>query len=94
MRFVNPRSIRAVTVALSAILAAPAVGVTALAAFAPAAEARPAPESFADLAERLLPAVVNISSSQTVAAHGDRPGAGPEIPKKPRCWNGLWHNYR
>lgn len=30
------------------------------------AEARPAPDGFADLAERLMPAVVNISTSQTV----------------------------
>src|SRR5262245_4112294 len=39
----------------------------ALLAFAPpAAQARSAPESFADLAETLLPAVVNISTTQTV----------------------------
>lgn len=41
--------------------------------FAPAspATARAAPESFADLAEELLPAVVNISTTQTVAASSD-----------------------
>jgi serine protease Do len=47
---------------------------------APAALAQPAP-SFADLAERLLPGVVNISSSQTVTARGDR--LGPEVPMFP-----------
>jgi len=41
--------------------------------FALAAQARPAPESFADLAEQLLPTVVNISTSQTVQR-----GQGPE----------------
>jgi serine protease Do len=46
-----------------------------------AAQARPAPDSFADLAEKLLPAVVNISSSQLVQARGDR--MGPEIPSFP-----------
>jgi serine protease Do len=34
---------------------------------APAAQARSAPESFADLAETLLPGVVNISTTQTVS---------------------------
>jgi serine protease Do len=50
---------------------------------APAAFAQPptAPTSFADLAERLLPGVVNISSSQTVAARGDQ--VGPEVPMFP-----------
>jgi serine protease Do len=40
----------------------------ALAAATPAAEARPAPESFADIAEGLLDAVVNISTSQNAPA--------------------------
>ena len=42
------------------------------------AMARPAPDSFADLAARLLPAVVNVSSSQTITAKNG-PG-GPEMP--------------
>ena len=42
--------------------------------------AHPAPDGFADLAARLLPGVVNISSSQTVSARGER---GPEIPVFP-----------
>jgi len=43
---------------------------------------RGAPESFADLAERLLPSVVNIQTTQTVQARGDR--QGPEgLPQFP-----------
>lgn len=50
----------------------------ALMMFAAAANAKSAPDSFADLAERLLPSVVNISTTQTVEA-----GKGPEIPQLP-----------
>jgi serine protease Do len=39
-----------------------------------AAQARPAPESFADLAETLLPGVVNISTTQTVNDEQATPG--------------------
>lgn len=43
-----------------------------------AVDARPAPDGFADLAERLMPAVVNISTSQTVQQRRSRgPGAPP-----------------
>jgi serine protease Do len=52
--------------------------MAALVFLAPSAQARPAPDSFADLADRLLPAVVNISSSQTVDS-----GAGIEAPEVP-----------
>jgi len=45
--------------------------------------ARSAPDSFADLAAKLLPAVVNVSSTQTVTAKNGGPGAGPEIPLFP-----------
>jgi len=48
--------------------------------FAQAAGARAVPTSFADLAERLSPAVVNISTSQTVK----RPNIGPKIPELPQ----------
>jgi serine protease Do len=44
-----------------------------------AAQARSAPESFADLAERLLPAVVNISTTQTLK----RGEGGPDLPNFP-----------
>lgn len=50
----------------------------AIAVFAMAANARSAPDSFADLAERLLPSVVNISTTQTVEA-----GKAPELPQLP-----------
>ncbi|MRG70673.1 Do family serine endopeptidase [Alphaproteobacteria bacterium HT1-32] len=43
------------------------------------AQARSAPESFADLAERLLPAVVNISTTQTIK----RGEGGPDLPNFP-----------
>jgi serine protease Do len=49
----------------------------------PQAAARPAPDSFADLAAKLLPAVVNVSSSQTITAKNGGPGAGPEMPLFP-----------
>lgn len=42
-------------------------------------QARSAPESFADLAEKLLPAVVNISTTQTVNAHGQMPEGVPDF---------------
>jgi len=42
------------------------------------AQARTAPESFADLAEKLLPSVVNISTTQTVEGR-----SGPQIPQLP-----------
>jgi serine protease Do len=45
------------------------------------AEARSAPESFADLAERLLPSVVNIQTTQTVQAGPNR--QGPDAPQFP-----------
>ncbi len=44
------------------------------------ADAAPAPDSFADLAQELLPAVVNISTTQTVER---RRFDGPEIPEFP-----------
>jgi serine protease Do len=50
-------------------------------AIAPAV-ARAAPDSFADLAARLLPAVVNVSSTQTITAKAGAP-SGPEMPMFP-----------
>lgn len=53
--------------------------------FPMAAWARPAPDSFADLAAKLLPAVVNISSTQTIkpgsGSGGDQ--LGPDMPQFP-----------
>ena len=50
----------------------------AMLATAAAAQARGTPESFADLAEELLPSVVNISTTQTVRGH-----SGIEMPQFP-----------
>ncbi len=66
-------TLRATVFALGLALAMPMA--------APPAQARVAGESFADLAEKLLPGVVNISSSQLVPARGD--GRGPEVPLFP-----------
>jgi serine protease Do len=66
---------------LCGALALPAIAPVAIAA---PAMARPAPDGFADLAARLLPAVVNISSTQNVQANGNGgPGAGPDMPMFP-----------
>ncbi|HEX3349850.1 MAG TPA: DegQ family serine endoprotease [Acetobacteraceae bacterium] len=76
-----PRPVRRLAViGVTALLAAPVLPV-----LVPAARARPAPDSFADLAATLLPGVVNISSSTSVQARADRsgPGTGPEIPMFP-----------
>lgn len=55
------------------------VGIVVLAGMLPAAAlARTAPESFADLADRLLPAVVNVSTTQVVEGN-----AGIELPQLP-----------
>ena len=63
--------------ALASVLVLPAT----LPPFVPQAAARGAPDSFADLSANLLPAVVNISSSQNVQARADR--GGPEVPTFP-----------
>ena len=50
------------------------------------AVARGAPDSFADLSAKLLPAVVNVSSTQSMQAKGNAQGgpqSGPEIPMFP-----------
>ena len=68
--------------ALATVLAAPVMAP-------PPAYARGAPDSFADLAATLQPAVVNISSTQAAQQRADRggpnggPGVGPEIPQFP-----------
>ena len=49
--------------------------------FVAPAVARGAPDSFADLSAALLPAVVNISSTQAPQARADR--GGPEVPSFP-----------
>ena len=71
---------RAVAAAVAAFLLA----VSAAVATGPAM-ARPAPDSFADLAAKLLPSVVNISTTQTLKTAGDAGGdqPGPDIPEFP-----------
>ncbi len=72
------RSLRAVALASAFVLPA------TLPPFAAPAAARGAPESFADLAGNLLPAVVNISSTQNGQARADRgERSGPEVPSFP-----------
>jgi serine protease Do len=82
MRLIRCPSARAATVAFAVALAVPlAAGVPTEPTYA-----RAAPDSFADLASKLLPAVVNISSTQTAQARAGvpgGPGAGPEIPLFP-----------
>ncbi|MCQ4158317.1 DegQ family serine endoprotease [Roseomonas sp. GC11] len=79
---------RLATLLLSATVAAAPLSTpfVALAQPAPAAPAQGSvhttPESFAPLARRLLPAVVNIQTSQTIQARGNRPDA-PEMPQAP-----------
>ena len=70
------------SVARAALLGASFTLVTPvlLSPLVPPAAARSAPDSFADLAARLLPAVVNVSSTQNVTAKGPGPSAGPEMP--------------
>jgi serine protease Do len=57
---------------------APAVAVLAI-VFTTGAQAKGAPDSFADLVDKLLPAVVNVSTTQTIK--GQRPGV--DIPQFP-----------
>jgi serine protease Do len=64
-------------------LAAPFVIIVAAALASGSAEARPTPDGFADLAARLLPSVVNISTTQTLKSDRGRERSGPEIPQFP-----------
>lgn len=59
------------------ITAALVIVLLGVASVSQIANARPAPESFADLAEKLLPSVVNISTSQMVA---ERQGPDFQFP--------------
>ena len=79
MRLPTSAFLRAALLGSVAVFSLPAVVALPLAS----AMARSAPESFADLAEKLLPAVVNISSSQTIQARNGKPDAGPDVPLFP-----------
>ena len=61
----------ACVIAIFALVALPTIG-----------DAKPAPDSFADLAAKLLPAVVNISSTQTIKA-GQDSGDDSDTPSPP-----------
>ena len=76
MRLIRNRSVRAAALAATALMALPIAAAVPLAP----AEARGSPDSFADLAQQLLPAVVNISSSTSMQIAR---GNGPEIPLFP-----------
>jgi len=52
----------------------------ALMAVSGAADAKTAPDSFADLAQELLPSVVNISTTQVIEGRG-------VLPHRPLEWN-------
>ena len=78
MRPFNFPLARATLLGLSVAMAAPMLPPVTQTAIA-----RPAPDSFADLAAKLLPAVVNISSSQVITARNGGPGAGPDMPLFP-----------
>jgi serine protease Do len=53
------------------------------AASAAQAQARSGPASFADLAEKLLPAVVNISTTQTITTHEEMQDLPPDLQLPP-----------
>ena len=61
---------------INSILAA--IVASIMIATATAAQAKAAPESFANLAQKLLPSVVNISTTQVIESR-----AGPELPQFP-----------
>ena len=81
MRLISPFA-RAATVCLSAMFA-----ISAAVTLAPApAIARGTPDGFADLAARLLPAVVNVSTTHNAQVAKGGPGgpdAGPDMPVFP-----------
>jgi serine protease Do len=77
------RSVRSILARRVAAGLAPFLVIAAAALLSAPAAARPAPDSFADLAARLLPSVVNISTTQTVKLERGREHGGPEIPQFP-----------
>ena len=81
------RTFTAVRRGLFAAVAVAAIAGPGFAQQTPAPQGRTSPPpTFADLAERLLPAVVNISTTQTIKADRNQQGdrrRGPEIPQFP-----------
>jgi len=72
-KFRNVDSRTPIATWLTALFVAVAIGLSSI-----AANAKSAPDSFADLAEKLLPSVVNISTTQVVEGRG-----GVQIPQLP-----------
>src|SRR5690606_10121751 len=68
------------TVLAMAIAGAPGTGIIQ-SAHAQSPGLSPGPAPVADVAEQLLDAVVNISTSQKVAGDGEGPGPMPRIPE-------------
>src|SRR5271155_4139241 len=81
MRLLRSTAARATMLGVSFALVTSLPLATPLIAIAPA-QARPAPDSFADLAAKLLPSVVNISTTQTLKTAGGDQGE-PDIPQFP-----------
>jgi serine protease Do len=79
MRLLRSSVARAALLGVSFALVTPAIPLVQ------PAVARSAPDSFADLAAKLLPAVVNVSSTQTLTAKngGGGPDLGPDMPVFP-----------
>jgi serine protease Do len=80
MRFPSPARRRAATIGLCLTLAVPLTVFPLPFGQGEHAIARGAPDSFADLAEKLLPAVVNVSSTQNAPAKAGGPQSGPDVP--------------
>lgn len=77
------RGFRAVRPGVAALATATVLWIAPVPILAPSADARDAPASFADMAERLLPAVVNIATTQQVPPdrrRGDVPQPPPGSP--------------
>jgi serine protease Do len=72
---------RSVVAALAVLLIAVPAGFCTIGANQ--AMARSAPDSFADLAEKLLPSVVNVSTTQTVKPEQHSERSTPELPQFP-----------
>jgi serine protease Do len=80
MRLLSLRA-AALATALTPV-ALPATALLAPLVIARPAAARPGPDGFADLAAKLLPSVVNVSSQQTIQAQADR--SDPDEPDFPK----------
>lgn len=95
---VRSRRLRLLSSALLSTLTAAVILPAADAQPVPA-DARGVPESFADLADRLLPSVVNISTSETMKGDSedddDGPENGPEVPDFPHGspFEKFFHDY-